>query len=313
MLVGVSGNTGHSTLEPAKSVGGSRIAAYVMAADPTWIEESVRSYYDIVDRIVVSYDKTSTSWTGTPIRVDEALERLRAMDVASKMILSPGSFFRQGEHALANDTYQRQTALTEASEGADWVVQLDTDEVFADPAEFLRCLRAADNLGYSGLEYPARVMYQHMRGNLYLEQCRRFWTVAAGYPGPVAVRANSTLTLCRQGEVKLYRVDFRSKNTDPSHPADAPVHHVIRPDQAIVHYSWVRSDEHMLAKSRSSGHANDFDWEPVIARWRARRRHPFRTVVTAPIRRGADRRFLRITRIRNAPDPASRRRNGLRT
>ncbi len=43
-----------------------RLNAYVLAADPAWIEESVASYYDLVQRILVSFDDSGTSWTGHP-------------------------------------------------------------------------------------------------------------------------------------------------------------------------------------------------------------------------------------------------------
>ncbi len=288
-----------------------RISAYLLAADPNWLEESVQSYYGLVDRLVISYDETGTSWTGTPMPVEECLERLRAIDVDSKMHFAPGRYHRPGEHPLANETYQRSQALAVAGQDADWVIQLDTDEVVADPKEFRSSIAEADGLGYTGLEYPARLLYQHVRDNLYLEQCLRLWRICGHYPGPVAVRSGSRLTLARQGDVRLYRVDFRATNTDPAHPADAPVHRVIRPSQAIMHYSMVRSDAHMNAKSRSSGHATDYDWAPVIAKWKWHRAHPYLAVARTPLQRGPGRRFLRFARIDGAPDLDSRLRNGL--
>jgi hypothetical protein len=293
-------------------VAAPRLAAYVLAADPSWSEESVRSYYDLVDRIVVSYDETGTSWSGTPMPSEEALRRLRSVDVAGKMEFAPGRFYRPGHHPLENDTHQRQTALAQAGTDADWVIQLDTDEVLADPDEFLSCLHRAVAGGYTGLEYPARVIYQHVRDDWYLEGCSRHWSVAAHYPGPVAVRRDANLVMARQADVQLFRVDFRRHNTDRAHPADAPIHRVVRPAQGILHYSWVRSDESMAAKSRASGHSGDFDWDPVIAQWRDFRDHPVRAMLGTPLRRGPRKRLVRLARLPGAPDAGARRRNGLR-
>jgi hypothetical protein len=290
---------------------GLRLNAYVLAADPSWVEESVASYYSLVERIVVSYDETGTSWTGVPISAEECLERLRALDAESKMDFRPGSYYRPGFHPLENETYQRQAALEAASVGADWVLQLDTDEVLGDPDEFLRSLHAAHEQGFTGLEYPSRILYQHIRGRIYLEQCRRLWSVSAHYPGPMAVAAGSTLVHCRQADVRLFRVDFKDRNTDPAHPSDAPVHRVVRQAQGIIHYSWVRSESAMLEKAVSSGHAHDFDWDGVVDRWRTRGRHPLRTVAGTPFRRGEDRRFVRLATIAGAPGKESRLRNGL--
>lgn len=288
-----------------------RLAAYVLAADPSWIEESVRSYYDVVDAIVVSFDETGTSWTGTPMPVGECLERLAAVDPHGKMRLAPGRYADTGEHPLRNETRQRTEAIAAAAAHGDWVVQLDTDEVMADPSEFVRCVVEAHRQGFVGLEYPSRVLYQHVRGNVYLEQCRRTWTVAAQYPGSMAVRADATLRLARQVDGDPFRVDFRSTSTDLAHPADAPVHRVIRQRQGIMHFSMVRSEAAMRAKARSNGHAGDFDWDPVIARWLDVGAHPVRAVLTTPTQRGAGRRFLRPARVPAAPDTSARRRNGL--
>ena len=41
-----------------------RLTAYILAADPAWIEASIQSYYDIVEQIVVCYDRDRLGWTG---------------------------------------------------------------------------------------------------------------------------------------------------------------------------------------------------------------------------------------------------------
>lgn len=223
----------------------------------------------------------------------------------------PGRYFHSDQHPLANETAQRREALALASKDADWVIQLDTDEVLADPDVFADSIRDADTRGFAGVEFPARVFHQHIRDDLYLELCRRFWAVAAHYPGPVAVRAGSSLTMARQGEKNLYRVDFRPTNTDPLHPDDAPVHRVIGQHQALMHYSRVRSDANMRAKANASGHATDLDWDALIASWTRDRTHPWLAVARTPLQHGQIRRFLRLSQVPGAPDSDSRRRNGL--
>lgn len=110
-----------------------RITAYVLVADPNYLRESLLSYYDHVDRIVLSYDENATSWTGTPIPVAECLAVIDDLDVDGKCERMPGHFARLEHHPLENETYQRQLALDEAGKDADWVLQLDTDEVMLDP------------------------------------------------------------------------------------------------------------------------------------------------------------------------------------
>ncbi|WP_258934106.1 hypothetical protein [Nesterenkonia pannonica] len=71
-----------------------RLTAYVLAADPNYLASSVRAYYPFVERIIVSYDRSSTSWTGTALPVQECLDILSALDSEGKCVLTPGDFAR---------------------------------------------------------------------------------------------------------------------------------------------------------------------------------------------------------------------------
>ena len=133
-----------------------RINAYVMLADPSFLTASIRAYYDHVDRNVVSHDANARSWTGTALPIDETLALIESLDSAGKCELHPGAYARAGFDPMDNETHQRNEALAVASEGADWVLQLDTDEVIPRASAFLQVLRHADEAGASGLEYPSR-------------------------------------------------------------------------------------------------------------------------------------------------------------
>lgn len=261
-----------------------RIAAYVLVGDPNFLGASIRSYYDYVDRIILSYDRTATSWTGTPLPVHECLSIIDAIDTDSKCVRAPGTYARLSEHPLDNDTYQRQQALDAASEGADWVLQLDTDEVMLDPERFLRSLRRADATGTAAMDYPSRWLYART-GSGYLEASTRFWRPTASYPGPLAIRAGSRLTHCRQTDQPRYRVDLRTRNTDPASHHLTTVHEVVDSSAAVLHYSWVRDHETMRRKFGWSGHAADYSRPAVYVRWARRQRHPLVTTLTTPLRR----------------------------
>ena len=114
------------------------------------------SYYDLVDRIVVSYDADGRGWTGVPIDVEQCLRRLRAIDRAGKFDYRPGHFARSEFFArpIENDTNQRRIALDQASDGADWVLQLDTDEVVGNVRTLAACLGEAETRGRSAFDFP---------------------------------------------------------------------------------------------------------------------------------------------------------------
>lgn len=175
-----------------------RINAYILAADPAWIEASVLSYYDIVNEIIVSYDEKKTSWTGTPIAVDECLARLRAIDHGNKMRYCPGHYARLDYHPMENETYQRQCALDEASGGADWVLQLDADELLPNCKVFLEILEMASEQEISAVEWPMRVLFQRLHDGTYLQVCSSDGSDVFEYPAPVAIRPNKTLVHARR-------------------------------------------------------------------------------------------------------------------
>jgi hypothetical protein len=288
----------------------SRINAYVCLADPAYIAESVRSYYHLVDTIVVSYDHLSVGWTGAKIPVDECLAQLKAADPENKMRFRPGDFHSPELTPVQLDTYQRQTALDEASEGADWVLQLDTDEVMSDTKTFRECLALTEAAGKEALHYPSRWLFAAVNEKYFLESSSRLWQPLASYPGPVAVRPGHKLSVCRQAPTaSLFRVDIRKQNTDPWYPKDTPVDHVIDQDSAIWHFSMVRSDEHMLNRLKWHTHHDDPVWKSKMEYWFWAKKHPLMAVMTTPFRRKRDwasYRVLRLTKVELAEEIQTR-------
>lgn len=261
------------------------ISAYVLLADPAFLAQSVGAYYDRVDRIILSYDETATSWTGTPLPVEECLEIIEALDTQNKCVHAPGRFSRLDRDPLDNDTYQRQQALDAASDGADWVLQLDTDEVMLDADRFFGSLVRAEATGASAMHFPSRWLYSRVAPGQFLEASSRFWRPIASFPGPLAIRAGSRLAQSRQAPVPHYRVDLRPWNTDPAHHHETFVHEVVPPEAAVLHYSWVRDHDTIRRKFGWSGHAADYTKPRVYERWAQRQRHPWRTMLSSPLRR----------------------------
>jgi hypothetical protein len=273
---------------PADLPGGPdrlRLGAYLLLGDPAYLEQSFHSLYGIADRIVVVFDEEGLSWTKRPLPIEHCLSVVTRADTGAKVTLLPGNFHDTGLVPLEAETVERNAGVAALGGTVDWVVQIDTDEVLGNPARFVASIARAEAAGRSAVDYPARWLYGHVSGRTYLERCRRTWGISAGYPGPVAVRAGTTLRLARQCDVPIWRADFRQRNTDPFHPADVPIDETVDPEEAIWHFSWVRSEAEMRAKSTSSGHVDDLDWGREIDRWLARCRHPHLTTLLTPFRR----------------------------
>ena len=256
-----------------------RLTAYVLASDPGNLEGSVLAYYDLVSRIVVSYDENGRGWTGAPAHTEECLQRLRSIDRAKKMTFSPGHYARVDNAPLDNDTFQRQAALDEASEGADWVLQIDTDEIIAAPHLFVRCIEEAAEANCAAVNYPATWLYSHAGGSWYLCRCRRGWRKMMDYPGPVAVRAGSRLEHCRRisAEYAFFHVDVKKSPSPLAWPNHVSVNKVIRASEGIFHFSWVRPKPWLEAKLGSWSHSAGRDWSGDIQRWIDANNYPITT------------------------------------
>jgi hypothetical protein len=248
-----------------------RIKAYILAADPTWIECSVSAYYPCVEEIIVSYDRRGLGWTGAPVALDECLERLRAVDFDRKMKFVPGDFSGAVRDPMENDTLQRNVALQLASEDADWVLQLDTDEYLPSPAALLGALQKADLLGAGALEWPMRVLYRNLPGGRALEICARDGSDHFEYIAPVAVRSGKRLVHSRQtnGAVlrALVRGDCSSVQLSRPLAVGEVREELLNSGEAIIHNSWARSPADLRRKLASWSHASARAWIYYWARW----------------------------------------------
>ena len=265
-----------------------KLNAYVLAADPAWIEVSVLAYYDLVEKIVVSYDETKTSWNGTAIAVDECLARLRAIDGDNKMRYSPGRYARRDHSPMENDTYQRQCALDEAGQNADWVLQIDTDEFLPRPQDLVALLRFADTQGIPAVEWPMRVLFHTLPDGRFLEVCAADGADRFEYPGYVAVRPGARLRDARRAEGAFLRAvvagDTQSLQvTQPIGPEETRIP-LENAAGAILHRSWARSPESVRSKIASWSHNEGLRsqffyhlrWRPAPYLWRITRDfHPF--------------------------------------
>jgi len=264
-----------------------RIHAYVLAADPTWIASTVRRWYPLVDCIVVAYDRNGLGWTGAPVPVAECLEALRRLDADKKIDELPGDFSAHTDDPLENDTRQRQVALDAAGVGADWVLQLDTDELLPRPEALLPFLRRADDLGIGAVEWPMRVLFRRRSAD-YLQVAAADGATRFEYPGPIAVKPGTVLRESRRAEGAFMRVvvagDDRSLQlTRAAEISELRVTGLSESD-AVLHNSWARPAKSVASKTRSWGHNAGrrsqsyywLTWRPSRWTWRLQRDlHPF--------------------------------------
>lgn len=265
-----------------------RLHAYVLAADPAWLEESISAYYDLVDEVVVSYDRAGLGWTGSPIPVQHVLDRLTAIDADRKLRFVGGDYTCAAATPMECDTAQRRAALAEAGAGADWVLQIDTDEVLPRPERLLELLEYAQERNLQAVEWPMRVLFRSLRGGRFLEVCDRDGRERFEYPGPIAVRPGVPLFDARRASVPFLRAVVCGDDRSPQllqrlRPGETRAE-LLAPNEAILHYSWAGSSERVRTKVASWSHNSGLRshafywvrWWPARLLWRGMHDfHPF--------------------------------------
>jgi hypothetical protein len=259
-----------------------KINAYVMASELPWVQESICSYYEIVNKIVVSFDKDNLSWTQRPLQVAAVIEAIKQIDKDGKVVVISDNFHSR-LNPLENDTYQRKISLEHAGRGADWVLQFDTDEIVVNPGALLSKLELAASKDACELWYPSLWVYNQSK-HFNIVYSDRFYRPVGSYPGPIAVRPNVRLECARQS-------DSRSRGYVVGLPRYCPIKSDYELDQDIkfsdwvLHMSWVRDQSFFDEKAKNSGHANDFDWMLAKKSWNFARDYPFIHCLRTPFSR----------------------------
>lgn len=271
---------------------GSRLSAYLLLGDPRWIRSSVLSYYHAVDRIVALSDSDGNGWNGAPLPIADCVGELRELDTERKIVFYERPLVRPGVHPMKLDTEARRIGLQLAGQDADWVLQLDTDEIVTSIGALIECIDLAARAGADAVDYPSRWFLGKVRvfdlGNVYLEaSSNALWRVAAHYPGPVAVRPNSYLNYSRRSIGTYFRVDVRKYNSYHEYTRLHPVHKVVSTREAIMHLSWVDRPDGLWSKDyRVHGHRDDHGLSVFDRQRTFRLGHPMLAVLGTPLRAG---------------------------
>lgn len=263
------------------------LAAYVLLGDTRWVRQSVLSYYDHVTRLVAIGDRHCRGWDGQPLSVEASAAAVADLDHENKVEFVCDDLYLPGMHPVALDTRARQLGLARARQHADWVLQIDLDEIVPCPEVLVQHVRQAAEQDADAVDFPSRWFMGKVGGrtDTYLEACSATWRTAAHYPGPLAVGPTATLNYARRAFARTYRVDIRKRNTYPEYTRDHPVHAVVPPREAVIHMSWVLPHEQLPSyKCDQYGHEFDFDMNRFRSYRAWRLRHPWLTTLGTPLR-----------------------------
>ncbi len=267
-------------------MGQRRIGAYILPGDPTWLAKTLAAYYPLLDELVVPVPADGVGWAGRRIPVEAVLAIVRNLD-DRKILRTVEGVWTDLEQPMRADTAQRQAALDALVGRADWVLQVDNDELLPKPGALMSAIDAAEDVGLSAVEWPMRVLFRRTRRWVY-EIAGEDRGPRYDYPGAIAVRPEVTLADARRTTGAFLRpvVVGDDRSLQVRRPAGDGEQRwfELHPEEAIIHNSWARSAGEVWQKTRSWGHADGlrgvayfaFQWLPAPLTWRfTRNLHPF--------------------------------------
>jgi hypothetical protein len=229
--------------------------AVVAGNNPDTVSASIATYYDQIERILVTADLERT-WSQTESLASETLERIREIDGDKRIEIITGRFHSETE-PLRNDTNQRQFMSNwfKDERTLRWVLQVDCDEIFLDLRALLsqlkhaRCaeqLRAHWISAFNWAEDGRVLMVVDESGSLALESF------------PLAHRPGAELLRCRQirSRENFLGKFFPSIRVAPQDPG-----------LSVLHLSYARREVFIKEKLESWGHSTEIDGERFLGVW----------------------------------------------
>jgi hypothetical protein len=107
----------------------------LISYDASYLANSIRTYYDYVDEIILGLDQDRISWSGNKFSFDEETlwKELSAIDGDGKIEIVEGNFHRS-KVPIENDNHQRNYLKEYCTN--DWVFSFDADEDLVNAKEY---------------------------------------------------------------------------------------------------------------------------------------------------------------------------------
>jgi hypothetical protein len=216
---------------------------FCVAYDWQLLAYALPMIYSHSDTICLAIDQNRTSWSGHRFAFDESSFRafVKSIDVEDKIRIYEDDFFNAALSPMENECRQRNGIARFLGTGG-WHVQLDCDEYFLDFPLFVDYLRSLRHSRTSRANVCCAwiTLYKQVDGGfLYVHQERKdtleFIQVASREPYYEYGRRNGYFNI---------HTNFK-----------------------LLHQSWARPADEILAKINNWGHSADFDAKKYFDFW----------------------------------------------
>ena len=213
----------------------------LISYDAHYLPESIKSYYNYVDEIVLGLDKDRISWSGNRFSFDEAelWKALSEIDTEGKITVVEENFHRS-RVPIENDTHERNFLKEQCSN--DWIFSFDADEILINAKEFFEDFcPLVENYKDVELMFTWFLLYKELpEGYLIIADENRNHVFTKDVQGFTARKNLHTYTYCRW--------------------TNAPKK--IKSPLGILHYSFCRPDKDLTVKVNNFGHSVESKRDP---------------------------------------------------
>ena len=211
----------------------------LLSYDYSYLENCIRSYYDIADEIILGLDENRVSWSGKAFAFDASFVRsvIDKVDKDKKIKVVEGDFFKFKE-PIQNDTYERNYLSQHCKDG-NWIVSIDVDERLLNAGEFYNWLQELD---------PRSDIRNYDIGARWIQ----IFKVIEGKKILVNQYEPTTVGTFKKGNFTCARLSPQSSVMSPL---------------ILEHFSWGRTRDELCQKLSNWGHTNDFDVQSYLELW----------------------------------------------
>lgn len=208
---------------------------FLMSYDYEKLKLSLPPVYKDADAIFIAIDEKNRTWSGEFFTVNPDFYLwLKTFDVDHKITLYKDNFCVPNLSAIQNDTRERYMLSKKMGIG-NWLVQVDSDEIFVDFKKFIQTLRKHDSFLETPEKNPIQIsgflinIYKYLDdGVLYVNEPTKVF-LATNYPN--------------------YKVARKTKER------------IIYTDNVLLHECLSRSEDELRFKFKNWGHNDEINNE----------------------------------------------------
>lgn len=213
-------------------------AGICVAYDWQLLRYALPALYDLADQICLSIDIDRKSWNGSRFEMDDRAlyEMIKETDAEKKVIFLEESFYKPDRSPISNECYQRKR-MADVLGKADWIVQIDCDEIIMDKDYFRSML-----LRYKGTKRPVNIAGQWIN---IMKQTERGFLYSVMKTPPLATNQPVYNYGRTNGHFNIYTHIF------------------------LGHISWARPEKEVQFKLQNWGHSHEFNGNSFYKIWQA--------------------------------------------